>query len=285
MFTLRQLEIFVSVAKFQSISKAAENIPLSKAAVSQAIKELELQLGHQLFVRERRHLVISTDGLLFLEHSQKLLQQAGVMYQTFAQTDTLLQLRFGGTLGACSIYAPSLINHWSCLEPKIKIQYFAGNTSRNCKMVKNFDIDLAIVEGIPSADVLSHQLLLDELCYIAAVSEPANSVEEVIDPVWLIREAGSGTAEYWQSHVHPIAQSSEIIEVPQSVALLEYVVHGMGISCIPKVLAQMYIDAGMVKELSGPPLPPRDIYLIWNPALNNNTALWILIDQAISWSS
>lgn len=285
MFTLRQLEIFTSVAKFQSISKAAENIPLSKAAVSQAIKELELQLGHQLFVREKRHLVISADGIMFLEHSQKLLQQAGIMYQTFAQTDTLMQLRFGGTLGACSIYAPSLINHWSCLEPEIKIHYFAGNTSRNCKMVKNFEIDLAIVEGMPSDDVLSHQLLLDELCYIASISEPADSIDDVINPIWLVREAGSGTAEYWESNVRPVVRPSEIIEVPQSMALLEYVVHGMGISCIPKVLAQMYIDAGLVKELTGPPLPARDIYLVWNPALNSNTALWVLIDQAIAWSS
>lgn len=285
MFTLRQLEIFTSVAKFQSISKAAENIPLSKAAVSQAIKELELQLGHLLFVREKRHLVISADGIMFLEHSQKLLQQAGIMYQTFVQTDTLMQLRFGGTLGACSIYAPSLINHWSCLEPELKIHYFTGNTSTNCKMVRNFEIDLAIVEGKPSEDVSSHQLLLDELCYISSISEPADNIEDVENPVWLIREPGSGTAEYWQNHVRSVVRPSEIIVVPQSMALLEYIVHGMGISCVPKVLAQMYLDAGMVKELTGPPLPPRNVYLIWNPALNANTALWVLIDQAISWSS
>ncbi|WP_162096665.1 LysR family transcriptional regulator [Desulfotalea psychrophila] len=284
MFTIRQLEIFCAVARYQSISHAAELIPLSKAAVSQAIKELEIQLGHALFVREKKHLLRTGDGDAFFEQSQKLLNQANALYQTFAKAETLMQLRFGGTVGACSLYAPSLMHYWSQKQPQMDVHFFAGNTAKNCHEISDFAIDLAIVEGRPSADVCSQSLIKDGMCYIASSREEANSIEEVTDRTWFIREPGSGMAQYWHAVVAPCIDIGHVVEIPQSLVLLEQVAYGMGIACVPRILAQAYFRSGRIKELTGPVLPPRDIYLIWHSSLNANSALRYLIDQAADWA-
>lgn len=51
--TLRQLQVFLAIAKTESIGLAAESLTMSKSAVSQALSELETRLGVQLFDRNR----------------------------------------------------------------------------------------------------------------------------------------------------------------------------------------------------------------------------------------
>ena len=51
--TIRQLQIILAIAKSENIGNAAEQLLMSKSAVSQALAELETRLGVQLFDRSR----------------------------------------------------------------------------------------------------------------------------------------------------------------------------------------------------------------------------------------
>ena len=51
--TLRQLNVFMAVARHCNLGQAAEELALTRAAVSQSLQELEKQLGVQLFDRKR----------------------------------------------------------------------------------------------------------------------------------------------------------------------------------------------------------------------------------------
>ena len=72
-FTIRQLQYFVAVAEQGTVSRAAQNLSISQSSVTEAIKELESDLGVALFERHPRGLTITHKGHQFLRHATKIL--------------------------------------------------------------------------------------------------------------------------------------------------------------------------------------------------------------------
>jgi DNA-binding transcriptional LysR family regulator len=75
-FTLRQLQYFVAVAEHGSISRGAQTLSISQSAMTEAVKDLEADLGVRLFDRHARGLAITHRGHQFLRHAKSIL--AGV---------------------------------------------------------------------------------------------------------------------------------------------------------------------------------------------------------------
>lgn len=75
-FTLRQLQVFVSVAQQGSVSRAAESLSLSQSAASTSLTELERQSGCQLFDRVGKRLSLNALGHQLLPQAVALLDQA-----------------------------------------------------------------------------------------------------------------------------------------------------------------------------------------------------------------
>ncbi|WP_442579449.1 LysR substrate-binding domain-containing protein [Mesorhizobium sp. ASY16-5R] len=102
-FTLRQLQFFVAVAEQGSVSRAAQNLSISQSSVTEAVKELEGDLGVELFDRHPRGLTITHKGHQFLRHATKILADVSDARRTFSGH----QERGGGRLqlGVTSLVA------------------------------------------------------------------------------------------------------------------------------------------------------------------------------------
>jgi len=72
-FTLRQLQYFIAVAEEGTVSGAAQILSISQSAVTDAVKELESDLGVALFERHRRGLSITHKGHQFYRHANRIL--------------------------------------------------------------------------------------------------------------------------------------------------------------------------------------------------------------------
>jgi len=68
--SLRAVKAFVAAAKYESFTRAAEALCVSQAAISRQIRELEIYLGAQLFVRVGRAVELTTAGAVFFEAAQ-----------------------------------------------------------------------------------------------------------------------------------------------------------------------------------------------------------------------
>ena len=75
-FTLRQMEVFVEIARSENVSRAAEALSLSQSAASAALAELENQFDQQLFDRNGKRLRLNDQGSLLLPHAVELLDRA-----------------------------------------------------------------------------------------------------------------------------------------------------------------------------------------------------------------
>jgi len=83
-FTLRQLQFFVAVAEQGSVSRAAQKLSISQSSVTEAVKELEGDLGVELFERHPRGLNITHKGNQFLRHATKILADVSDARRSFA---------------------------------------------------------------------------------------------------------------------------------------------------------------------------------------------------------
>ncbi|BDA85355.1 LysR family transcriptional regulator [Aureimonas sp. SA4125] len=72
-FTLRQLSYFLAIAEGGTVSGAAQSLSVSQSAVTEAIKELETDLGVKLFDRHRRGLRVTHQGQQFQRHAARIL--------------------------------------------------------------------------------------------------------------------------------------------------------------------------------------------------------------------
>ena len=90
---LKHLEYFVTVAKYGSINKAAQALYISQPHLSHIIKDIEDDVGFELFLRTKQGVVLTTSGARFLKHSNAIMQEMEGLKQiskkTRRHTDTI----------------------------------------------------------------------------------------------------------------------------------------------------------------------------------------------------
>jgi len=102
-FTIRQLQYFVAVAENGSVTRAAHFLSISQSAITEALKELEADLGVSLFERHSRGLNITHNGHNFLRHATTIL--SGVSDARRAFSEPAEQMRGRLNLGVTSLVA------------------------------------------------------------------------------------------------------------------------------------------------------------------------------------
>ena len=81
--TLQQLRYVAEIADKGSMSEAAKSMYVSQPTLSGTIRELETELGFQIFVRNNRGMMLSPDGLEFLSYARSVLNQMDTMQRRY----------------------------------------------------------------------------------------------------------------------------------------------------------------------------------------------------------
>lgn len=82
--TLQQLKYIIEVARSRSISKAAQMLFISQPSLSNALKELEQEIGIQIFIRMSKGISITPEGTEFLGYARQVVEQAELLETRYA---------------------------------------------------------------------------------------------------------------------------------------------------------------------------------------------------------
>lgn len=87
---LRVLQYFLAVTREQSISGAAESLYLSQPTLSRQLKELEEELGKQLFIRGSRRVTLTEEGMILRKRAEEIMELVKKAEDEITQSDEII---------------------------------------------------------------------------------------------------------------------------------------------------------------------------------------------------
>jgi LysR family transcriptional regulator, transcriptional activator of the cysJI operon len=198
-----RLEVFYTVAKRLSFTKAAAELFITQPAVTKHIHELEEQYKAKLFERKGNHIVLTDAGELLLHHAEKVFE----LYRNVAYEINALSkrkeglLRIGASTTIAQYIVAPLLAKFRNEFPDVQLSLVTGNTTQVEKALLDKEIEIGIIEGYSKNPEISyHEFLKDEIVLVCSGKHPLanrNSLkpDELKNIRFVLREQGSGTLE------------------------------------------------------------------------------------------
>lgn len=160
--TLAHFECFIKVAELGTTLKAAENMNLSQPLVSQKIAQLEQALGAKLFIRQKRRLILTGKGQVFLEHSRQMLADLERAVWTLRPQHSEKLLRIGFSNGQESAEIRMIEQLFLQRFPKVEVEAVIESRVLLSEKLLAGELDFCIVidtENLRSNQNVCHQTL------------------------------------------------------------------------------------------------------------------------------
>ncbi|HHQ4465738.1 LysR substrate-binding domain-containing protein [Aeromonas veronii] len=278
--TLQQLKVFATIARYGNLGLAANELCLSKGAVSQSLQELERQLSTPLFDRIHPRLQLNNEGRLLQPAAEELLTRMQDIENLFSpDAEPSGQLRLGASQTIGNYLLPTLLassKHELGLPPKVTI----NNTHLLCHALANFELDMALIEGENHhPDLLAEPWLQDEMLVVAPPGHPLANKKELSlsrlgGETWVLREAQSGSREQFIQQIQPeLPRWQPGLELNTLEAVMLAVEKGLGISFISRLAASDRLADGRLIALPLSRRFPRQLSLIWHKQKYHSTSL------------
>jgi len=263
----RRLQVFYTVARLLSFTKAAESLHMTQPAVTFQVRQLEEHFNTRLFDRTHNRISLTEAGHRVYGYADKIFalyneMENGVREMTGEISGSL-------TIGASTTIAeymlPSLLGDFKKRYPDINIHLKVSNTEGIVSMVENNTIDLGVVEApVANKNLVMEKCRADHLTAIV----PPDHVEagreyftykDLLKYPFISREEGSGTREVINEYLELVGSNGEMLNISMELgspeAVKGAVEAGMGISVVSAATVQKELKLGTLVAINlNPPL-------------------------------
>jgi len=199
----RRLQVFYSVARHLSFTKAAEALHMTQPAVTFQVRQLEEQFNTRLFDRTHNRINLTEAGDRVYHYAKQIFElysrMEGEVRELTGEVSGVVIL--GASTTVAEYMLPSLLGAFKRKFPDVVIRLRVSNTDGIVTMVEENEIDLGVVEA-----PVSNKSLVVEICRVdtlVAVLPPEHElagraslpVADVLKYPFITREEGSGTRE------------------------------------------------------------------------------------------
>ncbi len=274
MFDFR-LQVFYTVAKQLSFSRAAEELYISQPAVSKHIHVLEDYFKVKLFVRQGSKISLTSDGEVLFRHAEDIFALYRKLQFEMGQRvhKTSGQLRLGASTTIAQYVLPGILAGFRDRFPDVQIVLLNGNTQQIETALLQKEIELGIIEGFSKKTELKYTpFMKDEIVLVTRPGHPSvsgGSMDfETLKTVPLaIREFGSGTLQvirhYLKTQRLSLADLQVELQLGSTEGIKTYLrkTHCFAFLSLNSVMEELHRHELMVVELPGPPIY-RDFHFI-----------------------
>ncbi|WP_037072564.1 hydrogen peroxide-inducible genes activator [Rhizobium sp. CF142] len=269
--TLKQLRYFEALARHGRFRHAADACAISQPALSMQIKELEEELGGDLFERGAREVRLTSFGQLFSLRVRDILRAVDELgdLARASQDRLLTRLRIGIIPTIAPYLLPTIISDLNKTFDNIEIQVRETLTTRLVHEVAQGELDLAVVALPVSQPSLTEIKLFDEEFLLVRRREdegkPVPEPEALREMRLLLLEEGHCFRDQALSFCGiQSARPREIMEGSSLSTLVQMVSAGIGITLIPEMAVPVETRSADVSiSRFRTPQPLRTIGIIW----------------------
>jgi DNA-binding transcriptional LysR family regulator len=273
-FTLRQIRYFVAVAEANSISRAARQLSVSQSAVTEAVKDLESDLGAALLERTGRGVSLTHRGQMFLRHAGRILEAVADARRTLPADDSPAgELHLGASSVVAGYILADLLARFRRAFPAVAVEAFEDGSEYLEHLLINGELDVAVmvVSRLREPAALEARTIEESayrlwlplghpLAGAKAVSLADVAAERHI--MLALDEIHETVEAFWHDHgLRPtVAFRTRSVEAVRSL-----VATGAGIAVLPDLVYRPWslegdrIEARPMVE----PLPPVRVGVVW----------------------
>ncbi len=263
----RRLQVFHTVAKLLSFTKAAETLHMTQPAVTFQVRQLEEYFNTRLFDRTHNRISLTEAG-------KRVYSYAGRIFELYAEMENEVRALTGEVSGVLVIGAsttiaeymlPALLGDFKNKYPDVNVRLKVSNTEGIVSMVENNIIDLGVVEA-----TVGNKNLVVELCkkdQLVAIVPPNHELanessipaHKLLEYPYICREEGSGTREVIIEYLHQVGLNPNeldvIMELGSPEAIKGAVEAGIGITILSRATLVKELKLGTLKAIQlDPPL-------------------------------
>ena len=262
----RRLQVFHTVARLLSFTKAAEVLHMTQPAVTFQVRQLEEHFNTRLFDRTHNRISLTEAGTVIYASADRI-------FELYAEMENAVREITGEISGALAIGAsttiaeymlPPLLGDFKDRYPEVTIHLKVSNSEGIVSMVENNTIDLGVVEApVGNKNLVVEHCKRDQLFAIVPPGHPLAGLgsvtfDQLLDYPFICREEGSGTREVINDYLslQQDCQSLKIaMELGSPEAVKGAVEASMGVSVVSGATIQKELKLGTLVALNlDPPL-------------------------------
>jgi DNA-binding transcriptional LysR family regulator len=268
---LRQLKYFVAVAEELNFRRAAEKLYIQQPPLSRQIRQLEIELGVELFQRNKRHVSLTEAGQALLDEARLTLAQAQRAVSAVQQAQKTSKLTIGFSLCAFDQVLPELIQKFRQQYPETQVNLTEMSKPKQIQALLNNQIDLGFCYAPINQPELKTLTILSEPLAVVLPPEHPLAEQEQIEMRSLAAESFILCPKDIKPDVHAQIlqlcaqagfQPQVIREASPPEVQLRLVESGMGISLVA-ANSETRHNANVVYRSLVDPIPMLKIAAVW----------------------
>jgi len=261
----RRLQVFHTVARLLSFTKAAETLHMTQPAVTFQIRQLEEHFNTRLFDRTHNRISLTAVGQRVYDYAEKIIALYGEMDSRVRELtgDVSGILIIGASTTIAEYVLPGLLGEFQSRYKNVNVRLSVSNSLGIVHMVENNTVDVGIVESpVANKNLTVEVCWHDELMFICppghALSKKTSiTPQEIVTLPFLCREEGSGTREvineYLEDNKIPAHELNLCMEFGSPEAIKSAVEAGLGVSIVSRATVGKELK---LKTLVAIPLNP-----------------------------
>lgn len=272
---LRQLEYFVAVAEERNFTRAAERVHISQSGVSAQIRQLEREVGAELFDRSSRTVTLTVAGKAALEHARAALAAAGAVGRAVDEVTGLVQgrLTVGMVIGCTLTPLFDALAAFHEAHPGVEVLLLEDNSDRLAEGVRTGDIDVALVgaatatpDGLDALTIVSERLVAAVPPGHALARRRRVTLGDLMGHPLVCMPLGTGLRTVFDRAC--AAQNLQVtiaLQASAADAIADLAARGLGVAVLSESLAASHRDrltARLIDDVETPAL----LALIWKNA-------------------
>ncbi len=286
---LRTLRYFLEIAREENMSRAAERLHVSQPTLSRTMKELEEELGRQLFVRSSYSIHLTDEGMLLRKRTEDILEMVYRIKEEFKTAGESIRgnIYIGCAESYLVKYLARAIKHLNETYPLIRYHIVSGDTEQVSDKLKKGIYDFALIAEPPDLSQYNYIELPENDVWgvIMPADHPLakkeNITAEDLRPysVFTSRQSISADLPRWGSNDADKLNILATFNLSNNASV--FVKEGLGVALTFKDLLNTGDDSGIVFRPLYPPLESR-MYFIWKKYQAFTPAALALLEE-LKW--